>query len=285
MGLVRPLQPWDILLIYCNNQLKKCITPLLRLVRKGDTLYSPSDVYVRSFLCPFLYFNKTLLHKTLERSGLFPGHPKTKSFSLEITNLTSFTKVFNFYHSTCGLLYSSTIQKLYRNTHTHTHTYMGLPKWLSGKESACQCRRQGSAGLISGSGRSLGEENGNPLQFPCLENPMNRGTWWVIYCWVTKSWTWLSNWAYTHTHTHTNAHIHTYIGLPQWLSGKESTCQCRRCGFNPWVFPWSFPPEERCSGEGNGNSLQYSCLEIPWTENPGGLQSTGLQKNQTELGN
>ena len=30
------------------------------------------------------------------------------------------------------------------------------------------------------------------------------------------------------------------LGLPMWLSGKESTCQCRRCGFNPWVknIPW-----------------------------------------------
>jgi len=32
------------------------------------------------------------------------------------------------------------------------------------------------------------------------------------------------------------------------------------------------------SGEGNGNPLQYSCLEIPWTEEPGGLQSMGSQR-------
>ena len=34
----------------------------------------------------------------------------------------------------------------------------------------------------------------------------------------------------------------------------------------------------RSPGEGNGNPLQYSCLEIPWTEEPGGLQSTGSQR-------
>ena len=34
---------------------------------------------------------------------------------------------------------------------------------------------------------------------------------------------------------------------------------------------------------GNGNSLQYSCLENPWTEEPGGLQSIGSQKSQTRL--
>ena len=37
------------------------------------------------------------------------------------------------------------------------------------------------------------------------------------------------------------------------------------------------------AGERKGNSLQYSCPEIPWTEEPGGLQSMGLQKSQTQL--
>ena len=35
---------------------------------------------------------------------------------------------------------------------------------------------------------------------------------------------------------------------------------------------------EDSSGEGNGNPLQYSCLEIPWTEEPGRLQSMGSQR-------
>ena len=37
----------------------------------------------------------------------------------------------------------------------------------------------------------------------------------------------------------------------------------------------------RSPREGNGNSLQYSCLEHPWTEEPGGLQFLGSQKSQT----
>ena len=37
----------------------------------------------------------------------------------------------------------------------------------------------------------------------------------------------------------------------------------------------------RCPREGNGNSLQYSCLENPWTEEPGRLQSMGLQESDT----
>ena len=40
----------------------------------------------------------------------------------------------------------------------------------------------------------------------------------------------------------------------------------------------SFPESERSSGEGNGNALQYSCLEIPWIEEPGRLQSVGSQR-------
>ena len=45
-----------------------------------------------------------------------------------------------------------------------------------GKESTCQA---GDPGLIPGSGRSSGEENGNSLQYACLGNPMARGTWWA----------------------------------------------------------------------------------------------------------
>ena len=39
----------------------------------------------------------------------------------------------------------------------------------------------------------------------------------------------------------------------------------------------SIPGWRRSPGVGNGNSLQYSCMEIPWTEEPGELQSTGSQ--------
>ena len=49
---------------------------------------------------------------------------------------------------------------------------MGLPRWLSGKESACNA---GDAGSIPGSGWSPGEGNGNPLQKSCLGNPIYRG--------------------------------------------------------------------------------------------------------------
>ena len=60
----------------------------------------------------------------------------------------------------------------------------GLPWWLSGKESACNA---GDLGLIPGLGRYPGEGRGNPLQYSCLRNPMDRGAWWAAVHGVTKS--------------------------------------------------------------------------------------------------
>ena len=52
------------------------------------------------------------------------------------------------------------------------------------KESACNA---GDPGSIPGSGRSPGEGNGKPLQYSCLENPMDRGAWQATVHRVTKS--------------------------------------------------------------------------------------------------
>ena len=57
----------------------------------------------------------------------------------------------------------------------------------SSKELTCQCRRHKDAGLIPGSGRSSGEGNGNPLQYSCMENSMDREVWWAIVHRVTES--------------------------------------------------------------------------------------------------
>ena len=68
------------------------------------------------------------------------------------------------------------------------YTRKGFPCSSVGKESACNA---GDLGLIPGLGRSPGEGNGNPFQYPCLENPIDRGAWWAIVHGVTKSRTWL----------------------------------------------------------------------------------------------
>ena len=61
---------------------------------------------------------------------------------------------------------------------------MGFPGDSDGKESACNV---GDPGLIPGSGRSPGEWNGNPLQYSCLENSMNRGAWRATVHGIAKS--------------------------------------------------------------------------------------------------
>ena len=55
-------------------------------------------------------------------------------------------------------------------------TNMGFPCGSVGKEPACNA---GDPGLIPELGRSPGEENENPPQYSCLENPMDRGAWQV----------------------------------------------------------------------------------------------------------
>ena len=65
--------------------------------------------------------------------------------------------------------------------------------YLRFKASACNT---GDPGLIPGLGRSPGEENGSPLQYSCLENPMDREAWWATVLGVAKSWTRLSDFTY-----------------------------------------------------------------------------------------
>ena len=67
--------------------------------------------------------------------------------------------------------------------------HSGFSGGSDGKESACSA---GDTGSVPGSGRSLGEENGNPLQSSCLENPMDRRAWSAIVHGVAKSRTRLS---------------------------------------------------------------------------------------------
>ena len=66
----------------------------------------------------------------------------------------------------------------------------GFPGGSDGKQSACNV---GDLGSIPGSGRSPGKRNGYPLQYSCLENPMDRGAWRATVHRVTKSRTWLSD--------------------------------------------------------------------------------------------
>ena len=64
---------------------------------------------------------------------------------------------------------------------------LNFPSGASGKQHACQCRRVRDSGSIPGSGRFPGGGYGNPLQYPCLENPMDRGGLWTAGLWSIES--------------------------------------------------------------------------------------------------
>ena len=109
------------------------------------------------------------------------------------------------------------------------------------KESTCNAR---DPSLIPGSERFPGEQRGYPLQYSWLENSMDRWAWLATVHGDTKSRTWLSN-------------FHFYkvaLGFPGGSVVKES-CSLVNMG--------SIPGSGRSPGGGNGNPLQYSCLENP----------------------
>ena len=85
--------------------------------------------------------------------------------------------------------------------------FWGFPGGLDGKESALNA---GDPGSIPGSGRSPGEGNGNPLQYSCLENPMDRGAWQAAVHGVQgvqKSQTYLSDITFTFNPFFLNLHV------------------------------------------------------------------------------
>jgi len=85
--------------------------------------------------------------------------------------------------STSSNLYSFSLLHYFSVTSFNCLDHLVTSVWLSGKESACKA---GALSLIPGLERSSGEGNDNPLQYSCLENPMNRGAWWALVNEVMK---------------------------------------------------------------------------------------------------
>ena len=78
----------------------------------------------------------------------------------------------------------------------------------------------------------IGEGNSSLLQCSCLENPWDGGAGWAAICWVTQSQTRLKRLSSSSSRIN--------WGLPKWLSGKESTFQCRKPRLDSWdeKIPW-----------------------------------------------
>ena len=140
---------------------------------------------------------------------------------------------------------------------------------------------------------------------------MDGGPWWAAVHGVAKSLAWLSDFTFTfHFHalerelaTHSSVLAWTIPGTGEpggllfmgshrvehdWsdLAGaaaaaSEQSTSLNKSHLRAVMFPgdWgSIPGLGKSPGGRNGNPLQYSCLEIPWTEEPGGLQSMGSQR-------
>ena len=72
-------------------------------------------------------------------------------------------------------LYNDT--RTIRDNRAYVKKWRGFPDGSAGKESACNAGDRGDVGSIPGLGRTPGGRHGKPLQYSCLENPMDRGAW------------------------------------------------------------------------------------------------------------
>ena len=119
--------------------------------------------------------------------------------------------------------------------------------WLSGKESACNAKATGDTRSIPESGRSLGEGNGNPLQYSCLENSTDRGAWQAAVRGVAKSWTWTER-----------------LSLTQFI------VYCKR--WLMWLIPLPTSSSSALTGQEVANGFQITGFVSP------GLRNLHLEK-------
>ena len=163
-----------------------------------------------------------------------------------------------------------------------------LPSLLSSKEPTCQCRRCERCGFDPWVGKIPAVGNGNPLQYSCLGNPMDRGAWWATVHSITKCRTWLSDQARTHTHIQRRTIIFLffsslYLQLSDeiWSSSlntqwqhclKLSTAECEIIQLCPtlcWTVAFQAPPSM-----GFSRQEYWSGLPFPST---GDLPNPGLE--------
>ena len=96
---------------------------------------------------------------------------------------------------------------MWTRIHTYTHIHVGF---LGASVEKNLPASAGDADSIPGSGRSPGGGNGSPVQYSCLENPMDRGAWGATVLWSQRVRHILAT-EYTHAHAWTCTHTHTHV--------------------------------------------------------------------------
>ena len=144
-------------------------------------------------------------------------------------------------------------------------SYVGLPVGTRGKEPTCQSRRHKRRGFHPWPGRFPGGGHGNPLQYSCLENPVDRGAWWATAHRVTKN----------RTHTHippqgwlsmpqeapSNGNVLTFVGKP---AGSPPLTHC-------WESLLAWVPRRPCQ------------KDFQWSSKPASLQCCLLTLGESEF--
>ena len=152
-------------MIIWRNQL--CVHAQVTLV-SSDSL-RPCALWPARLLCPWGFSRQEywgglpfLCPGNIPKPGIKPRSPALQADSL----LYKEPGIRKSFINTLQIILYIKIKGIY--------PIYGLPKWPSGKEYVCQCRRQRMEDSVPVSGRSSGGGCGNPLQFSCLENPMDR---------------------------------------------------------------------------------------------------------------
>ena len=136
--------------------------------------------YIILICCSLSDYTLGYLHLTFTGVGKTTGN----------VNVYFKNSPLHFSVNTCRICLNSSIPKF------------EIPRWHSGKESTWKFRRHRHVSSIPESGRSPGAGNGYLLQYTCLDNPMDRGTWKATVHVITNSQTHLSTYTHTHAHTH-----------------------------------------------------------------------------------
>ena len=131
--------------------------------------------------------------------------------------------------------------------------------------------------MISGSGRSPGEGNGKPLQYSCLEIPMDREAWQATVHGISTVRHVLAASFRFNRQQLISSWIFIQWGFPGGSEVKASACNAGDLG--------SILGSGRSPGEGNGNPLQYSCLENPMDGGAWWATVHGVAKSRTRLSN